>query len=209
MLKGIDVWSGTGPIDWRRVKASGVDFAYVRAAYGVIEDGAALSNLEGAKAAGLVCGVYHFLRTTRSYQAQIDLMLQQIDALGVGPGDIPPAVDVEDNPRFDGNWSPAKSDGFLTALDRWIDAVRDKTGACPVIYTRAGFWAELGNPAGFAECPLWVASYRSAPPRLPQGWDRHTFWQYSEAGTVPGIAGPVDLNYFRGERQDLEAMLLK
>jgi LysM repeat protein len=38
------------------------------------------------------------------------------------------------------------------------------------------------------------------------GWDAWTFWQYSESGSVPGISGSVDLDYFNGTLSDLEAL---
>jgi len=38
------------------------------------------------------------------------------------------------------------------------------------------------------------------------GWDAWTFWQYSETGSVPGISGSVDLDYFNGSLSDLEAL---
>jgi lysozyme len=209
-LKGIDVWAGTGKVDWNQVKESGVDFVYVRAAYGTHPDKFALDHVRGARAAGLACGVYHFLRTSQGYQQQIDVMLRQLDLLGVGKGDLPPALDVEDNPAFDGPWNPANNDNYLTALSFWIEAVRKKTNdAAPVLYTRAGFWQELGNPNGFDKCPLWVASYKRAEPSLPHGWNRFDFWQYSDSGNVAGIAGPVDLNSFPGTMAELEALLLK
>jgi lysozyme len=210
MLKGIDVWSKSGVIDWGKVKQAGHSFAYIRAAYGDVADQAAGPNLQGARAAGLARGVYHFIRTTRSYQAQLDLMLHLIDTLHIGKGDLPPVVDVEDNPEFDGAWNTANNRSYLAAIEQWIAAVHKMTGAWPVIYTRSGFWERLGNPAGFAHCPLWIASYRAAPPALPATWNNFTFWQHDPAGTVDGVQAEVDLNYFVGaDHKALERLLLK
>ena len=136
-------------------------------------------------------------------------MLQLIETAGVGAGHLPPCLDVEDNPQFDGAWNVADNDRYLTALGKWIDAVRTTTLAWPVLYTRAGFWQTLGNPTAFSACPLWVASYREAPPKLPAGWNRYTFWQYSERGAVTGVTGDVDLNRFDGGQDELQALLLK
>ena len=209
-LKGIDVWAGTGQVDWREVKESGIDFVYVRAAYGTHPDKFAVDYLKGARAAGLVCGVYHFLRTSEDYRQQIAVMTRQLELLEVGKGDLPPALDVEDNPHFDGPWNQANKDNYLTALAFWIKEVRTKTGgAPPVLYTRAGFWEQLGNPAGFGDCPLWVASYGRAEPKLPTGWPDYHLWQYSESGHVPGIAGLADLNCFPGTLAQLQALTLR
>jgi lysozyme len=209
LLNGIDVYAGTGDIDWVQVKQSGITFAYLRAAYGVDVDKAVETNLKAARAAGLVCGVYHFLRTSKDYDKQIQVMLSLVDKLGIGPGDLPPAVDVEDNPVYDGAWDPANNMTYLMALKHWIDTVKARIGADPVVYTRAGFWTELGNPDGFQSSPLWVASYRPDHPTLPASWNRFTFWQYSESGKVQGIANKVDLNYFAGSRDTLARLALK
>ena len=208
-LKGIDVWAGNGQIDWRKVKDSGIDFVYVRAAYGTHPDKFAADYLNSARAAGLLCGVYHFLRTSEDYDKQIAVMVQQLARLEVGKGDLPPAVDVEDNPHFDGPWDRANNTAYKGALQRWIAKVRSETGAAPMLYTRAGFWQELDNPTGFDDCPLWVANYGVKKPSLPEGWSNYTVWQYSESGDVPGIAGQVDLNSFAGTMTELQALTLK
>ena len=209
-LAGIDVWSGSGAVDWGKVKKAGIAFAYVRAAYGDVADRRAKEYLEGARAAKVKAGVYHFLRATKDYQAQIDLMIGLLDRLGIGRGDLPPALDIEDNPAYDGPWDPAGNDRFCTAVAMWVDAVKKKTGAMPVIYTRRDFWDALGNPAGFEKCPLWIASYRDAPPRIPQGWADYTFWQYSEKGKIDGIGVAVDLNrFFSNDPAALDKLLLK
>ena len=208
LLKGIDVYAGTGDIDWGKVRQDGVAFAYLRAAYGDDADKAVTRNLAAARAAGIACGVYHFLRSSQDYDRQIDVMLGLLDTLGIGPGDLPPAVDVEDNPAHDGAWKRSNNEAYLKAVARWVGEVRRRTGAEPVVYTRAGFWAELGNPAGFRSCPLWVASYRHDHPTLPAGWDQCTFWQYSESGEVQGIAAKVDLDYFVGSKEALDGLRL-
>lgn len=208
MLNGLDVSALDGIVDWQRIKNAGNSFAYVRAVYGTTADTSLVRNVEGAREAGLATGVYHFLRATRDYQQQIDLLLESLETAKVGPGDLPPAIDVEDNPHFDGPWNPANNDSYLTALSSWIDAVRAKTGAQPVLYTRAGFWAVLGNPTAFSACPLWVASYEEAVPKLPATWQRYSFWQHSEHGVVDGITGDVDLNQFAGGPDELSALRL-
>jgi lysozyme len=209
MLNGLDVAALDGCIDWLKVRNAGNSFAYVRAAYGTRADANLMRNVDGAREAGLATGVYHFLRATCDYRQQIDLMLELIDTAGVGAGDLPPSLDLEDNPEYDGPWNVANNDRYLTAVSKWIDAVRARTGACPVLYTRAGFWQTLGNPTAFCDCPLWVASYRPAPPKLPAGWKRYTIWQYGELGTVDGVEGEADMNRFNGGPADLQAFLLK
>jgi lysozyme len=209
MLNGIDVYYKDGVIPWPTLKAAGNAFVIARAAYGDVEDTRVEAYVDGIRRSGMALGVYHFLRTSKDYQKQIDLMLELIQRLGIGPGDLPPALDVEDNPVYDGPWQTANNDKYLTAVDRWITAVTELTGRTPILYTRAGFWATLGNPGGFSHCPLWVAHYGAVSPRLPAGWTDYAFWQYTDKGSVPGVNAKVDMNRFNGDAAALASLLMK
>src|SRR3546814_10025509 len=58
---GIDVSHHQGAIDWERVAADGVEFAYLKATEGGgFSDPRFVSNARGAKAAGIKVGAYHY-----------------------------------------------------------------------------------------------------------------------------------------------------
>ena len=64
---GIDVSDYQGDIDWAAVKASGIDFAMIRAGYrgatrGKLNETAVADNYTGAKDAGVKVGIYLLLR---------------------------------------------------------------------------------------------------------------------------------------------------
>jgi lysozyme len=108
-------------------------------------------------------------------------------------GDLPPVLDVE----VSGEQSPGV---IAVAMQQWLDAVQQNLGRTPIIYTAAGFWnTALGGTTSFAGYPLWVAEYTSnSSPLLPTGFADYVFWQHSQSGSVPGIAGNVDLDQFNG-----------
>ena len=63
MIKGIDVSTWQGNIDFAKVKASGIDFVIIRAGYGreiTQKDNCFERNYENAKAAGLDVGAYWY-----------------------------------------------------------------------------------------------------------------------------------------------------
>jgi hypothetical protein len=74
-----------------------------------------------------------------------------------------------------------------------------------MIYTSPSFWKNhMGDSQALADAgykTLWVAHWGVSAPAVParnwggRGW---TFWQYTSDGTVPGIAGRVDLDKFNG-----------
>ena len=64
--KGIDVYAGTGTINWTSVKNSGVSFAFLKATQGTYyQDANYATNRTNANAQGIVIGAYHFADPTR------------------------------------------------------------------------------------------------------------------------------------------------
>ena len=69
-IRGIDVSAWQGVIDWDKVKASGVKFVMIRAAYGMTADTKFKVNMEGAQKAGLDTGVYLYTLATTTAKAR-------------------------------------------------------------------------------------------------------------------------------------------
>ena len=62
VYKGIDVSSHKRKIDWKKVKASGIDFAIIRAGYGEIyKDDYYEQNVNSAISNGIHVGAYYFI----------------------------------------------------------------------------------------------------------------------------------------------------
>lgn len=78
MFKGIDVSHNNGVIDWRKVKASGVDFAMIRAGYGWSAsqvDKQWKNNITNALRYGIDCGSYWFSYATNISEAKAEAAL--------------------------------------------------------------------------------------------------------------------------------------
>jgi GH25 family lysozyme M1 (1,4-beta-N-acetylmuramidase) len=70
------------------------------------------------------------------------------------------------------------------------------------------------NPTNL-NAPLWIASYtKTNPAGIPKAWSSSgwTFWQYDDngasapggsPGSIPGIAGNVDVDYFKYDEATL------
>src|SRR4051812_3918677 len=150
--RGVDVSYHNGTIDWARVKAAGNEFAFVRISDGTgFHDPQFAANWAGAKAAGMVRGIYQFFRPSQDVNAQADMV---IAATGTRvPGDLPPVIDVEAT----GDLSPASVAAKVRA---WVDRVKAGIGVDPVVYTGKFFWRDqVGGPTSFGVDPLWIAQY--------------------------------------------------
>ncbi|MFA4945159.1 MAG: glycoside hydrolase family 25 protein [Lentisphaeria bacterium] len=199
MIAGLDVSHWQGVIDWPAVAGSGVRFAIVKATEGEAHvDKRFAANWRGAGDSGLVRGAYHYYRPERDPVKQARHFAATVGPLG--PLDLPLVLDVEER-------GPAgvRLADRISRLRACIGEVRARSGRDPIIYTGPAFWrSEYGNADEFAGLPLWIAHYTRDPaPATPPGW-AWTFWQWTNAGRVPGLRGDCDLNWYRDD--DLNAL---
>lgn len=182
IARGIDVSKYNGNIDWNAVKASGIDFVFVRVGNTFSGfDPTFVQNITGAAAAGLRTGVYlySYAKTPEEAQHEAELCLSWIDGY---PVTYPVVFDIED--KCQKNLSSQQIIDLCNAFCSVIDAA----GYYPMVYSyRNMFETKLQN-VGYDR---WVARYGGD---LNYG-NNVCFWQYSSTGSVPGIGGRVDMNY--------------
>lgn len=199
-VKGIDVSYYQGTIDWTRVANDGVRYAFMRVSDGTgFVDPKFSTYWAQSRAAGVVRGAYQYFRPNQDPIAQANLLLAKIGTLAAN--DLPPVIDVE----ADGGLTPAQ---VAAKVKLWVDHVEAALGVTPIVYTGFYFWRDqVGSPAFAAASPLWHAQYSSvACPNIPAPWSDWAFWQYTDSGSVDGIAGNVDMNRFNGTFTDLMAL---
>lgn len=189
-VKGIDVSHHNGVIDFRKVAADSVDFVIIKATEGVtFRDSCMRRNYEGATAAGLRVGFYHFFRFERGGVRQGRNFL---GAVGDMPVQMPLVIDFESS-------NNPETDYYLVVgrLRDMADYLR-RHGRRVMVYCNHNDYERYirGN---FDDMDLWLASGR-----LPEGDDRRHLWQHSHNGRVNGISRPVDINTFNGSRADFE-----
>ena len=201
---GIDVYHGTGPVNWGRVRDAGHSFGIVKATEGITLIDANLgANLSGLADAGMVRGAYHFFHVGVDPMRQAFHFLNALRAAGYDTNaDMPVVLDLEDR----AGTTQMGVGTMRTEVSIWLHTVEQATGKVPIIYTDVDFGQNLLGE-GYGGHPLWIANYTSAPqPRVPSGWSDWTFWQYSESGSVDGVNGNVvDLNNYNGDEAALRA----
>ncbi|HLA64730.1 MAG TPA: GH25 family lysozyme [Rhodothermales bacterium] len=188
---GLDVSHHQGPIRWAEVDTARYAFVYIKSTEGGDHsDRRFRENWEGAGAAGLARGAYHFFRFCTPAAAQARHFLATLPA----DAELPPAIDVE----IGGNCRDVPPADTVTArLAALLTAVEEATGRAPLVYTDRTTYAAFMT-RGFERYPLWFNDkYRE--PREPFGrtW---TLWQFTAFERAPGIDGGVDLNAFAGSR---------
>jgi GH25 family lysozyme M1 (1,4-beta-N-acetylmuramidase) len=92
-------------------------------------------------------------------------------------------------------------------VSSWLGTVRQATGRRPIIYVSPGYWNAHMRGFDTTDITLWVAHWGVPAPSIPKGWNEWTFWQHSDKGTILGIAGAVDLDYFNGTLAELRTFI--
>jgi lysozyme len=184
-------------IDWNAVLAAGFKFALVKATDGPnFVDPQFVNNVQGAVAAGLVVGAYHFLRPGADAAAQAASFLAQVDAVGVENLALGAAVDVEDPDDDPGAWNRIPNETRILKVSHWLQPVEAVFPDKPLIYCIPHWWAQMFGTAGdFSGHPLWAASPGGTPNLHGTTWTEWTIWQFNFFGTVPGLGfKSVDLD---------------
>lgn len=189
----LDVSYHQGKIDWKKVAAAGVTGVVIKATEGVgYVDPRLIENANGAHAAGLKIGYYHFatpnsLTICKDAKAEAEFFIATISKLPLAT--LTYALDIEKEPI------PQITPDMVTLwVHTFFGHLRNAGVTNYCLYSYAPYldrWLSDGH--GLGNVPLWHAGYTKTA-KLPKGWTNYFLWQYTDKGRIPGIKGAVDLN---------------
>jgi len=200
-VRGMDIsafqHAGT-PIDWALLAAQGIRFVAIKASEGTYYlNPYYASDARAAEAAGLRVMPYAFANPGSSATATATFAA---DAARTprGAARLPLVIDLENDPY------KTATDCYglgIPTMIAWIAGftarARALTREWPIIYTTRDWWQECtGSTGRFPHDPLWLAAFGGTAPTVPAPWPNWTFWQYNNAGLLPGI-GHTDLDYYQ------------
>lgn len=198
----IDVSAYNGVIDWKKVKAAGVEGAIQKVIRKDLNpDKRFEANWNGCKAADMpLAGVYNYSYATSVAKARTDAQ----KVLNILNGrKVKVWMDVEDA------CLKGKGKNLIAIINAYGEVITS-AGYEFGVYTGLSFYNSYIKPwAGYVKHGFWIARYPSTSTRtirqLPdvkkQPAILHVLegWQWSSAGSVPGINGKVDLNIWYGK----------
>ena len=195
---GIDVSHYQGEIDWETVKNSGVTFAILKIgeywtnSKRIVYDQFFEKNYQACKRLGIAVGGYFysyaFNRDEGNEEADICLSLIKNKIF-----ELPIFIDVEDkaikNAVANGKTDVANvTDASLAFCEKIVSA-----GHQAGVYASRDFFYNYFNIPLIEKYWIWVAHYTSNQTNYT---GKYNFWQATSEGSVPGINGNVDIDWF-------------
>ncbi|MBR3292930.1 MAG: glycoside hydrolase family 25 protein [Oscillospiraceae bacterium] len=203
-MRGVDVSEHQHEIDWKAVKESGIDFAFIRVARrgysegGLFEDEYYAENIRGASDAGLKVGVYFFSQAINVQEA-VEEAEMTIRLLAPYQNRISLPVVYDWEKIYDD--SSARTAGLDTqtlsdCAVAFCETVKS-AGYTPGVYfnRHTGYYGF--DLTRLEEYVLWFALPEA---KFPSFYYATDIWQYSFTEQIPGINTPTDVNlYFQAK----------
>lgn len=183
-VKGIDVSTWQGDINWKQVADGETEFAMLRASFGSEGvDRKFQQNITNAPKAGINCGAYHYCYATSVQEAEkeADHFLQVIKPYQFP---YPVALDLEDPAQV-----PLGKKMLTDIAQAFLERVR-KAGYYVCLYSNLDWMVNYLDMSRLSGFDIWLAQWNDKP--TYQG--EFGMWQYSSEGEISGIPARVDLN---------------
>ena len=191
-VKGIDVSLYQKEIDWKKVAASGIDFAIIRCGFRgsasgrMVEDSFFRRNIEGAIAEGIDVGVYFFTQAINEKEAieEADMVLALCKEYEL---DYPMFIDTEKGPNGRANGLDKETrTRVIKAFCERITEAGHRAG----VYASTSWYRNQLNAKELEQYCIWVAQYNVECTYKGKA----DYWQYTSKGQIAGIEGYVDMD---------------
>lgn len=199
-VRGVDVSSYQGDIDWEVLSGQGIQFAFIKATEGSgFVDEHFAYNYAGAQKNGLRTGAYHFFSYDSPGEAQAENFIRTVEKT---EGMLPPVIDIEFYGDKEAN--PPAREAVQEQLDAMIKKLEEHYAVKPILYATEKSY-QLYIDGAYDEYDIWIRNVITAP-ALSDG-RKWTFWQYTNRARLDGYQGEeryIDLNVFCGDLKEFE-----
>lgn len=197
-VRGVDVSSYQGDIDWQLLSSQNIDFAFIKATEGsTFVDPCFTYNFSEAQKCGISVGAYHFFSNSSKGLSQAENFIDTVVAF---EGMLPPVIDFE--VYGDQESDPQSRDAIRHELTDLLSALEEHYGLKPIIYATEKSY-ELYLSGEYEEYDIWIRNVISKPDLCD---DREwRFWQFTNREKLRGYKGEekfIDANVFNGSKED-------
>lgn len=191
-IKGIDISSWQGKIDWKKVSDYGMDFAIIRITeVGNVKDSQFENNFAGCNKYKIPVGVYKYSYAMNISEIQSEAR-KVVSVLNGRRIQFPVFLDLEHN-----NQRALGSESIHKMADAFREII-EAAGYKFAIYCNVDWYVNV-ICSHLKKYDFWVARYPANDNGTVVERLRPDFgvgWQYSSEAVIPGISGKVDRNVF-------------
>lgn len=192
-MKGIDVSVHQGQIDWNKVRSNEVEFAILRAGYGMYEnqkDPTFEFNYSECNRVGILVGAYwySYATTVEEAEKEAEVCLKILDGR---PMHLPVWFDQEYEPGIKDITKSLRTQICLAFMKK-ISKAGYRTG----LYCSYDWYTRWVDASKLTSYLVWIAQYAA---KCRYEGNNLAIWQYTSTGRVGGVGeGP-------GKNVDLDA----
>lgn len=202
-VRGIDVSSYQGNIDWAILSKQHISFAFIKATEGsTYVDEQFFYNYEEAQKTGIAVGAYHFFSYDSEGKTQAENFMNTVKPY---EGMLPPVIDLEFYGDYEKN--PPDREHVGEQLEMMLHILEDHYKQKPIIYATEKSY-DLYLSGDYEEYDIWIRNVISKP-KLSDN-RQWTFWQYTNREQFYGYTAPekyIDMNVFNGSTEAYNAYL--
>lgn len=192
-IRGVDVSSYQGDIDWEEISTNNIHFAFVKATEGsTFVDSHFKTNWNESNTTKLYIGAYHFFSFESSGITQANNYISTVGELTTY--NLPPVIDVEYyNKKLDVSVSNVRNELLAMAV-----MLENYYGKKPVLYVTKETYTDIVLNY-LDNYTIWIRGVYEEPDYL--GGDEWSFWQFSNRHVLDGYSGQeryIDMNVYNG-----------
>lgn len=206
-IRGVDVSSYQGAIDWKTLSSQDISFAFIKATEGSnYVDPNFNDNYAGALETDLRVGAYHFFSFDSLGETQAENFISVVKSTD---NMLPPVVDFEFYGDKESNLPEVNS--TREQLDILLNLIEEHYGIKPIIYATEKSY-DLYLSCQYQDYDIWIRNVITYP-KLSDN-RKWIFWQYTNREHLDGYNGVekfIDMNVFNGSKEEFDnyAMQIK
>ncbi|MCL2859101.1 MAG: glycoside hydrolase family 25 protein [Oscillospiraceae bacterium] len=199
-VRGVDVSSYQGDIDWSILSKQNISFAYIKATEGSsFVDDKFQFNWDEANKTDLKVGAYHYFSYDSDGMNQAENFIKTVP---INPNSLPPVIDIElYGDKVKNIPDKTKTQEQLSIL---LDELQNYYGKKPVIYVTNKTY-NLYIKGNFDDYNIWIRKVFYKPNLSNnKSW---TLWQYTDKAKLDGYNGAekfIDMNVFNGTAEEFD-----